>query len=135
MCSSLTFAGIIIMLLLLLCCNRVLCLFLCSPVPEEYNITLQRAGNESLGFSIVGGVNSARGNSPVFIRNIAASSIAHDDGRLHTGDKILKINGVSVSHMSQNRVVQVIKNTVGNVTLTVMPRGSGSGSGHSDDYY
>lgn len=109
---------------------KIIFLFLCSPM--EYNITLQRSGNESLGFSIVGGAHSARGNSPVFIRNIASDSIASEDGRLRSGDKILKINGVSVSHMSQNRVVQVIKNTVGNVTLTVIPRGSGSGSGSGD---
>ena len=99
----------------------------CSPT--EYNIILKRPGMESLGFSIVGGAHSARGNSPVFIRNVAPDSIAYDDGRLKSGDKILKINGVSVGHMSQNRVVQIIKNTVGNVTLTVIPKGSSSGYG------
>lgn len=98
----------------------------------EYNITLQRSGTESLGFSIVGGAKSTRGNSPVFIRSIAPSSIAYHDGRLKSGDEILKINGVSIGHMSQNRVVQVIKNTVGNVTLTVVPRGSSSTSGYGD---
>lgn len=65
----------------------------------------------------------------MYIRNIAPHGITYDDGRLKSGDEILKINGVSVGHMSQNRVVQVIKNTVGNVTLTVIAHGSSSGYG------
>ena len=90
----------------------------------EYTVTLQRSSKESLGFSIVGGANSARGNSPVFIRSIAPKSIAAEDGRLRSGDEILKINGLNVSNMSQNHVVQVIKNTTGNVVLTIVPRDS-----------
>lgn len=74
----------------------------------------------------MGGAKSSRGNSPVYIRNIASGSIAYGDGRLKSGDEIMKINGVAVSHMSQNRVVQVIKNTFGNVTLTIIPRRSSS---------
>ena len=69
----------------------------------------------------MGGANSARGNSPVYIRSIASKSITAEDGRLRSGDELLKVNGISVGNMSQNQVVQVIKNTIGNVTLTVIP--------------
>ena len=61
--------------------------------PSEYSVTLKKDGQKSLGFSIVGGRNSSRGNSPLFIRSIAPDSIAADDGRLHSGDKISQING------------------------------------------
>ena len=89
--------------------------------PTEYTITLKRDGNESLGFSIVGGVNSSRGHSPVYIRSIAPKSIAADDGRLQSGDELLSINGISVTNMSQKEVVQIIKRTSGNITLTIIP--------------
>lgn len=69
----------------------------------------------------MGGANSSKGNSPVYVRSIAQKGIADLDGRLKSGDEILKINGLNVSNMSQNQVVQVIKNTRGNITVTVLP--------------
>lgn len=83
---------------------------------------LHRSGAESLGFSLVGGVNSSKGNSPVYVRNISPNGLTAKDGRMQSGDKILRINGVSLDNMSQESVVQVIKQTVGNVTLTINPR-------------
>ena len=86
----------------------------------EYTITLRRENNESLGFSIVGGVNSSRGHSPIYIRSIATNSIAGEDGRLRSGDEILSINGISVLSMSQREVVEVIKKSSGHITLTII---------------
>ena len=88
--------------------------------PVEYTVRLQRSGKESLGFSIVGGANSTRGNAPVFIRSIASESVAAEDGRLNSRDEILKINGRVVSCLSQNEVVKFIRNTTGDITLTVI---------------
>ena len=81
-----------------------------------------RDGSESLGFSLVGGVNSSKGNSPVYVRSIAPGGTASEDGRLHKGDEIMKINGISLSNMCQDEVVQIIKKKVGDVVLTVIPR-------------
>ncbi|KAL5479626.1 hypothetical protein EMCRGX_G023174 [Ephydatia muelleri] len=64
--------------------------------PQEYTITIVREGKESLGFSIVGGANSSKGDSPVYIRSVAPSSITEEDGRLRPGDEILSINGIPV---------------------------------------
>ena len=61
--------------------------------PSEFSVTLKKDGQKSLGFSIVGGRNSSRGHCPLFIRSIAPNSIASEDGRLHSGDKISQING------------------------------------------
>lgn len=71
---------------------------------------------------MVGGVNSSKGNSPVYVRNIAASGLAAEDGRLQSGDEILKINGISLNNMAQDDIVKIIKKTKGNVTLTINPR-------------
>ena len=60
-------------------------------------MTLKKDGHKSLGFSIVGGRNSSRGNCPLFIRSIAPDSIAADDGRLHSGDRLTQINGTTIS--------------------------------------
>lgn len=83
---------------------------------------MNKSGSESLGFSLVGGVNSSKGNSPVYVKNIAANGLAGGDGRLQAGDQILKINGMSLSNMAQDDIVKVIKKTVGSVTLTINPR-------------
>ena len=88
----------------------------------EVEITLVRNGKESLGFSLVGGVNSSKGNSPVYVRSIAPHGLAAEDGRLQPGDEILRINGVTLCNMSQDEVVQVIRQTVGSVTLIINPR-------------
>ena len=97
--------------------------FSLSPLsPAEYTITLKRDNSESLGFSIVGGVNSSRGNSPVYIRSIAPQSIAATDGRLQSGDELISINGISTISMSQKEVVQIIKKSTGTITLTIIPR-------------
>ena len=80
-----------------------------------------RDGKESLGFSIVGGANSSKGDSPVYIRSVAANSITEEDGRLRPGDEILRINGIPVEGMSQNSVIQLIRSTTGNVTLAIIP--------------
>jgi len=85
-------------------------------------ITLARSGNESLGFSLVGGVNSSRGDSPVYVRSIAKGGVAATDGRLHQGDEIVRINGINLASMSQDEVVKIIKKTSGNVVLTIVPR-------------
>lgn len=102
-------------------------LFLCPPPsphpsPAEYTITLKRDNSESLGFSIVGGVNSSRGNSPIYIRSIAPQSIAATDGRLQSGDELISINGISTISMSQKEAVQIIKKSTGNIILTILPR-------------
>ena len=61
--------------------------------PMEFSVTLKKDGQKSLGFSIVGGRNSSRGHCPLFIRSIARNSIASEDGRLNSGDRISQING------------------------------------------
>lgn len=105
------------------CCYSNNLFHFCSPPfsPLEYTIILVREGKESLGFSIVGGANSSKGDSPVYIRSVAANSITEEDGRLRPGDEILRINGIPVEGMSQNGVIQLIRSTTGNVTLVIIP--------------
>lgn len=88
----------------------------------ELDVTLARNGSESLGFSLVGGVNSSRGNSPVYVRSITPGGLAAGSGKLQPGDEILRINGHSLDNMSQDEVVKIIRNISGSITLTINPR-------------
>ena len=85
-------------------------------------ITLTRNGTESLGFSLVGGVNSSRGHSPVYVRSVTKRGIAAEDGRLNQGDEIVRINGIDVTNLCQDDIVKIIKMTTGNVVLSIIPR-------------
>ena len=62
-------------------------LSLCSPL--EFSLTISRESTASLGFSVVGGVGSAHGDCPIYIKSIASKSIASNDGRLKVSDHCL----------------------------------------------
>ena len=72
----------------------------------------------------MGGKNSSKGDSPVFIKSLAPGGVAENDGRIHCGDELLAVNGVSVGNHTQQEVVNVIKQLTGNVTLKVLPHRS-----------
>ncbi|CDW57380.1 PDZ domain containing protein [Trichuris trichiura] len=47
--------------------------------------------------------------SPVYIKNILPVGSAVKDGRLQAGDRLLKINGISVAGMSQAEIVNMLR--------------------------
>ncbi|XP_053357962.1 FERM and PDZ domain-containing protein 2 isoform X3 [Clarias gariepinus] len=68
-----------------------------------------------LGFSLVGGVNG----SNLEIKDICCGSVAEQDGRLRVGDILLEVNGVIVSGLSHNKVVDILRRAEGTVQLIV----------------
>ena len=87
-------------------------------------IVLRRPSGGSLGFSIVGGKNSPKGDSPIFIKSLAPKGLAEQDGRLRCGDELLAVNGVSIGNQTQQEVVNIIRHLTGDVTLTILPQHS-----------
>ena len=85
----------------------------------EMDVTLHREANEELGFSLVGGASSPKGDSPVYIKYVSSKGVAGQTGRLKCGDEILKVNRISVDNMSQAEVVKLIKSFSRSVTLTI----------------
>ena len=83
------------------------------------DVTLHREANEELGFSLVGGTDSPKGDSPVYIKYVSSKGVAGQTGRLKPGDEILKVNRISVDNMTQAEVVNLIKRFSRSVTLTV----------------
>ncbi|KAM6217057.1 inaD-like protein [Rhynchocyon petersi] len=67
-----------------------------------------------LGFGIVGGKSSG-----VVVRTIVPGGLADRDGRLQTGDHILKIGGTNVQGMTTEQVAQVLRNCGNSVRMVV----------------
>ncbi|XP_059608234.1 uncharacterized protein LOC132256068 [Phlebotomus argentipes] len=80
-------------------------------------------GMKSLGFSIVGGKDSPKGNMGIFVKTVFPSGQAADDGKLQAGDEILKINSTNVHGMSHSDTIALFKNVrEGPIVLRVARR-------------
>ena len=80
-------------------------------------------GKKSLGFSIVGGRDSAKGNIGIFVKTVLTEGQAADDGKLCEGDEILSVNGQTLQGLSHNEAISVFKRIrSGVVSLQVVRR-------------
>ncbi|XP_058463381.1 uncharacterized protein LOC131437810 isoform X2 [Malaya genurostris] len=67
-------------------------------------------GMKSLGFSIVGGRDSPKGNMGIYVKTVFPSGQAALDGNLMAGDEIVSINDVMVIGMSHTETIALFKN-------------------------
>lgn len=80
---------------------------LCPVLPSETLkvIRLRRYGNESLGFSVRGGLEHGVG---MFVSQVSQQSQAYRQG-LRSGDEIIRVNGFTISEAIHEEVLSLIK--------------------------
>ncbi|XP_026106060.1 membrane-associated guanylate kinase, WW and PDZ domain-containing protein 1-like isoform X2 [Carassius auratus] len=96
---------------------------------QPYHVEIQRAENEGFGFVIVSSVSrsdagsSFAGNTamPHKIGRIIECSPADRCGKLKVGDRILAVNGCSITNKSHSDIVNLIKEAGHAVSLRIIP--------------
>ena len=68
-----------------------------------------------MGFTFVGG-----NDVPFYIKDIAKDGVADKDGRLHRGDQLIAVNGISIQGSSYQYVLETLKKFQGEIKLTVI---------------
>ncbi|XP_015373720.1 PREDICTED: uncharacterized protein LOC107168730 [Diuraphis noxia] len=85
-----------------------------SPTPSMSTMYMvvtfyKGTGHKSLGFSIVGGSDSPKGEMGIFVKTIFTSGQAAENGSLMEGDEILCVNGESVNGMTHAMAINCFK--------------------------
>ncbi|XP_027023320.1 membrane-associated guanylate kinase, WW and PDZ domain-containing protein 1 isoform X17 [Tachysurus fulvidraco] len=98
---------------------------------QPYDVEIQRGENEGFGFVIVSSVSrpdagtTFAGNAcvamPHKIGRIIEASPADRCGKLKVGDRILAVNGCSITNKSHSDIVNLIKEAGNTVTLRIIP--------------
>lgn len=83
------------------------------------DVVLQR-GADGLGFSIVGGKDSPRGDLPIYIKTVSGGAAARS-GKLKRGDQIISVNGTKLDGYSRQDTVTMLKSLQGQIILTIIP--------------
>lgn len=83
------------------------------------DVVLQR-GADGLGFSIVGGKDSPRGDLPIYIKTVSGGAAARS-GKLKRGDQIISVNGTKLDGFSRQDTVTMLKSLQGQIILTIIP--------------
>ncbi|XP_015239216.1 PREDICTED: membrane-associated guanylate kinase, WW and PDZ domain-containing protein 1-like isoform X4 [Cyprinodon variegatus] len=86
---------------------------------QPYDVEIQRGENEGFGFVIVSSVS--RPDAGTTLGRIIEGSPADRCGKLKVGDRILAVNGCSITNKSHSDIVNLIKEAGNTVSLRIIP--------------
>ncbi|CAG2235795.1 unnamed protein product [Mytilus edulis] len=88
------------------------------------SITINKgARGKGLGFTIVGGSDSEKGNLGIFVRRILPRGLIAEDGNMKEGDEILEVNGFKVTGLTHKEALAKFRRLQrGPVTFTFRRR-------------
>ncbi|XP_042195477.1 membrane-associated guanylate kinase, WW and PDZ domain-containing protein 1b isoform X5 [Callorhinchus milii] len=86
---------------------------------QPYDVEIRRGENEGFGFVIVSSVS--RPEAGTTFGRIIEGSPADRCGQLKVGDRILAVNGCSITNKSHSDIVNLIKEAGNTVTLRIIP--------------
>uniref|UniRef100_A0A7N8XF21 Membrane-associated guanylate kinase, WW and PDZ domain-containing protein 1 n=1 Tax=Mastacembelus armatus TaxID=205130 RepID=A0A7N8XF21_9TELE len=90
-----------------------------NAVVSPYDVEIRRGENEGFGFVIVSSVS--RPEAGTTFGRIIEGSPADRCGKLKVGDRILAVNGCSITNKSHSDIVNLIKEAGNTVTLRIIP--------------
>lgn len=77
-------------------------------------------GPQGLGFSVTTRDNQAGGDCPIYIKKILSLGAAIENGRLRPGDRLLEVDGVTMTGKSQSEVVEFLRATKPGATVRLV---------------
>ncbi|XP_023568726.1 tyrosine-protein phosphatase non-receptor type 13 isoform X5 [Octodon degus] len=102
--------------------------FSSSPPKPGDVFEVELAKNEnSLGISVTvlfdkGGVNTSVKHGGIYVKAVIPKGAAESDGRIHKGDRVLAVNGVSLEGATHKQAVEILRNT-GQVVHLLLEKG------------
>ncbi|XP_060043756.1 tyrosine-protein phosphatase non-receptor type 13 isoform X10 [Erinaceus europaeus] len=97
------------------------------PNPGDiFEVELAKYDN-SLGISVTvlfdkGGVNTSVRHGGIYVKAVIPKGAAESDGRIHKGDRVLAVNGVSLEGATHKQAVETLRNT-GQVVHLLLEKG------------
>lgn len=85
---------------------------------EKFTVEFHKEVNCKLGVTITGGIDTPTGD--VGVKNIVKGSLADKDGRLQQGDKLLSVNGVSLSNVTNREALQILRNAGNHISIVAV---------------
>uniref|UniRef100_A0A452VNC1 Tyrosine-protein phosphatase non-receptor type 13 n=1 Tax=Ursus maritimus TaxID=29073 RepID=A0A452VNC1_URSMA len=97
------------------------------PKPGDiFEVELAKNDN-SLGISVTGGVNTNVRHGGIYVKAVIPKGAAESDGRIHKGDRVLAVNGVSLEGATHKQAVETLRNT-GQVVHLLLEKGQSPAS-------
>ena len=85
---------------------------------EKFTVEFHKEGKSKLGVTITGGIDTPTGD--VGIKNIVKGSLADKDGQLQQGDKLLSVNGISLSNVTNKEALEILRGAGNHITIVAV---------------